>query len=88
MAFAVHINRAHCTGCNNCVVACPVDALETHTVDPVSTEKIYTVRDSKSVIPDFKGELCAGCGVNVHECLHDIIRLTGLWETRAEAKVQ
>ena len=88
MAFAVHSNRAHCTGCNNCVVACPVDALETHTVDPVSTEKIYTVRDGTSVIPNFKGELCAGCGVSVQECLHDIIRLTGLWETRAEAKVQ
>ncbi|MDD1700391.1 MAG: 4Fe-4S binding protein, partial [Methanoregula sp.] len=26
MAFAVHINMENCTGCNNCVVACPVDA--------------------------------------------------------------
>jgi Na+-translocating ferredoxin:NAD+ oxidoreductase RNF subunit RnfB len=65
-----------------------VDALELHTVDPVSTGEIYTVRDGKSVIPDFKGELCAGCGVSLQVCLHDVIRLTGLWETRAEAKVQ
>jgi 4Fe-4S ferredoxin len=88
MAFAVHINRAHCTSCTNCVVACPVDALEFHTVDPASTEKIYTVRDGKSVSLDFKGELCAGYGVCVRACPHDVIRLTGPWETRAEAKVQ
>ena len=88
MAFAVHINRVHCTGCNNCVVACPVDVLEHHTIDPVSTDKIYTVRDGKSVIPDFKGELYAGYGVCVQMCPHDVIRLTGPWETRAEAKVQ
>jgi len=88
MAFAVHSNRAHCTGCNNCVVACPVDAQEFHTVDPVSTEKIYTVRDGKSVILDFKCEPDAGCGIGVQACPHDSIRLTGPWETRAEAKVQ
>ena len=41
MAFALHINMERCTGCNNCVVACPVDALELHTEDPVTTEKIY-----------------------------------------------
>ncbi|WP_292348768.1 MULTISPECIES: 4Fe-4S binding protein [unclassified Methanoregula] len=23
MAFAVQIIKEHCTGCNNCVVACP-----------------------------------------------------------------
>ncbi|WP_422175218.1 4Fe-4S binding protein [Methanoregula sp.] len=32
--------------------------------------------------------MSAGCGVCVPVCPHEIIRLTGLWETRAEAKVQ
>lgn len=88
MAFAVHINMERCTGCNNCVVACPVDALELHTVDPVSTDKIYIVRNGKSVFLDFKSELCAGCGVCVQACPYDVIRLAGPWESRPAAKVQ
>ena len=37
MSFAMHINMERCTGCNNCVVSCPVNALELNTVDPAST---------------------------------------------------
>jgi 4Fe-4S ferredoxin len=88
MAFAVHINMEHCTGCNNCVVACPVDALELHIVDQVSTEKIYIIRDGKSVVLDFREELCAGCGVCVQACPYGVIRLAGPWESRSVANVQ
>ncbi|MFZ1127778.1 4Fe-4S dicluster domain-containing protein [Methanoregula sp.] len=88
MAFAEQIYHEHCTGCSKCVVACPVDALELHTVNPVSNETIYAVRDGKSMVPGFPGEFRAGCGECVQACLHDGIRLTGPWETRAEAKVQ
>jgi 4Fe-4S ferredoxin len=77
MAFAVHVNPERCTGCNNCVVACPVDALELYTVDPVSKEKIYQVVDGLSVVIDFKTELCAGCGVCVEACPYDVITLAG-----------
>ncbi len=87
MAFAVHINRVNCTGCNNCVVACPVDALEIHTVDPSTSDKIYRVKDSKSIILDFKGELRAGCGVCVQACPHEVIQLTESWKSRAQANV-
>ena len=88
MAFAVHVNMEHCTGCNNCVVACPVDALELHTVDPVSTEKIYMIRDGKSVVLDFRSELCAGCGICVQACPYGVIRLAGPWKSRSVANVQ
>ena len=88
MAFAVHINMDRCTGCNNCVVACPVDALEFHTVDPASKEKIYTVRNGKSVILDFKSELCAGCGVCILACPYEVIRLAGPWKSKTVAEVQ
>jgi 4Fe-4S ferredoxin len=86
MAFAVHINMERCTGCNNCVVACPVDALELHTVDPASTDKIYKVKDGKAVVLDFKGELCAGCGVCVQACPYGVIRLAGPEESRAQVQ--
>ena len=54
MAFSVHVNMNRCTGCGICVVACPVNALELHTLDPVTKEKIYTVKDGKSISLDVK----------------------------------
>ena len=77
MAFAVHVNMERCTGCNNCVVACPVNALELFSLDPVTKEKIYEVQDGIAVNLDFKAELCAGCGVCVEACPYDVISLSG-----------
>ena len=77
MAFSVHVNMERCTGCGNCVIACPVDALELHTVDPVTKDKIYAVRNGKSIHLDVKSELCAGCGVCINACPYDVIRLSG-----------
>ena len=55
-----------CTGCGNCVVACPVDALELHTVDPVTIEKIYAVKNGKSVHLDVKaGSVRAAVSVSL-----------------------
>jgi len=80
MAFAVHVNMERCTGCGNCVVACPVNALELYTLDPVTKEKIYTVIDGRSVSLDIRAELCAGCGVCVEACPYRVIRLSGKGE--------
>jgi len=66
-----------CTGCGICVVACPVNALELHTLDPVTNEKIYAVKDGKSINVDAKNELCAGCGVCVAACPYKVITLSG-----------
>jgi len=86
MAFALHVNMEKCTGCNNCVVACPVDALELYTEGPVAKDKIYKVVNGKAVILDFNSELCAGCGVCVEACPYGVIRLAGPWESRARAR--
>jgi 4Fe-4S ferredoxin len=83
MAFAVHVNLNRCTGCGNCVVACPVNAIELYTLDPVTKEKIYAVRDGKSISLDVKMELCAGCGVCVGACPYKVITLSGRGETGA-----
>jgi 4Fe-4S ferredoxin len=80
MAFAVHVNIERCTGCGNCVVACPVNALELYTLDPVTKEKIYSVIDGRSISLDVKAELCAGCGVCVEACPYRVIRLSGKGE--------
>ena len=77
MAFSVHVNINRCTGCGNCVTACPVNALELFTLDPVTNEKIYQVQDGVSVSLDVKTELCAGCGVCVEACPYDVIQLSG-----------
>jgi 4Fe-4S ferredoxin len=77
MAFSVHVNLERCTGCGNCVAACPVDAIELNTVDPVTNEKIYKVKDGKSVILDINSELCAGCGVCIEACPYAVISLRG-----------
>jgi len=65
MAFSMHVNMNRCTGCGNCVVSCPVNALELYTLDPVTKEKIYRVVNGKSISLDVNMELCAGCGVCV-----------------------
>jgi len=72
-----------CTGCNNCVVACPVNALELCTVDPATSEKIYQVRDGKAISLDINKELCAGCGVCVEACPYSVIRLVSSQDSAA-----
>ena len=46
----------------------------------LTKEKIYAVRNGKSVHLDVKAELCAGCGVCVKACPYDVIRLSGKGE--------
>jgi 4Fe-4S ferredoxin len=80
MAFSIHVNTERCTGYGNCVAACPVNALEIYTIDPVTSDKIYAVRDGKSISLDLKTELCAGCGVCVNACPYHVIFLSGRGE--------
>jgi len=75
MAFSVHVNPERCSGCGNCVEACPVDAIELFTIDPVTREKIYQVQDGEAVSIDLNSELCAGCGVCVEACPMDVIKI-------------
>jgi 4Fe-4S ferredoxin len=62
-----------------------VNALELYTLDPVTKEKIYAVKNGRSVSLDFKTELCAGCGVCVESCPYHVIRLSGKGELPVQA---
>jgi 4Fe-4S ferredoxin len=84
MAFSVHVRIERCTGCGNCVASCPVNALEIYTIDPVTKEKIYSVRNGKSIIVDVNSELCAGCGVCIGACPYGVISLSGRGELPLE----
>ncbi|MDO5845466.1 MAG: 4Fe-4S dicluster domain-containing protein [Methanocorpusculum sp.] len=88
MAFAMHINMERCTGCNNCVVACPVNALELCTVDPATSDKIYQVQNGKAISLDVNKELCAGCGVCVEACPYNVIRLVASQAPAAKIAVK
>ena len=77
MAFATHVNMDRCTGCGNCVVACPVDALEMHTDSPVTREKCYHVQNGRSRMIAIEANICAGCGVCIEACPYAVIRLVG-----------
>ena len=88
MSFAMHINMERCTGCNNCVVACPVNALELCTVDPVSTDKIYKVFDGKATCLDVNHALCAGCGVCVEVCPYEVVSLVAPTGAAAEVAAE
>ena len=43
--------------------------------DPRFVETLRKVRDGKALVLDFRGELCAGCGVCVEACPCDAIRM-------------
>ena len=49
----------------------------------MTKEKIYHVKDGKSISLDVKMELCAGCGVCVGACPYKVITLSGRGETGA-----
>ncbi|MGZ5562672.1 MAG: 4Fe-4S binding protein [Halobacteriota archaeon] len=73
MTFALHIDK-NCTGCNNCVVACPVNALELVVDEPATTKKTYKVQGGKSLTVD--EDVCEACGVCLQACPRDCIVLT------------
>jgi 4Fe-4S ferredoxin len=88
MAFAVHITKEHCTGCINCVVACPEDISELHTADSLSFERTAVIRDGKPFHPCFRGELSCPYGGYVQACPYGVIRIAGFWNAKPEASVQ
>ncbi|HMK46649.1 MAG TPA: 4Fe-4S binding protein [Methanocella sp.] len=72
--ISLDIQNRTCTGCNNCVVACPVNALELTVANPATKKKTYNVLNGKAVVVD--EEVCNGCGVCLEVCPQSAITLT------------
>ncbi|MGL4669311.1 MAG: 4Fe-4S binding protein [Methanobacteriaceae archaeon] len=78
MSIELAITREICHGCGNCVVSCPVNALNSPEVaggkgatDDV--DLIMVVEDGAISLK--KTELCGKCGTCVEACPVDAIRL-------------
>jgi 4Fe-4S ferredoxin len=74
VTIELDIQNRVCTGCNNCVVACPVNALELTVADPVTKKKTYNVLNGKAVVVD--EDVCNGCGICLMVCPVRAITLT------------
>jgi len=77
MGFEFKIDDELCVGCGNCVVVCPVDALNSediaggkgHNID----ELTRVVSNGRAIVVD--SELCNGCGTCVIACPVDALIL-------------
>lgn len=79
MGFEFKIDENLCIGCGNCVVVCPVDALNSPEVSGGKGANIEDltrlVSNGKAVVVD--AAICNGCGTCVISCPTDALSLSG-----------
>ncbi len=72
-----------CSGCGNCVIVCPVNAL--HNIDiqggkgGVDSEHIITIGEGVAYV--FDPDLCNGCGSCIKACAHDAVLLESIQQS-------
>ncbi|MEA2070035.1 MAG: 4Fe-4S binding protein [Asgard group archaeon] len=78
ITYRIEIDTSKCTGCNNCTVACPVNARirmdSTKNYEEITEEKVIAIRNGVAqVINPFK---CDGDGICLIVCPQDCITLS------------
>jgi len=64
--FVLEVKEDTCTGCGNCIVACPVNAVEPEDVMGID----------KGSINVYEKDFCTGCGNCMVACAYDAIEVT------------
>lgn len=76
--YLVKINRNTCTGCNVCVVSCPINFNQLRTHSYLNEENAVILVKNGIATPIYKEERdvnCDGCGVCVKMCPQVAIRI-------------
>lgn len=68
MKICLVITEELCSGCGNCVVACPINSLNSHAVKggKGGESKVFQCRNGRLLIND--AQPCNGCGVCLESC--------------------
>ncbi len=80
MNFKMKVEDDKCSGCGNCVVVCPVNALNSVEIQGgkggMATEFILEI--GKGIAYVFDPKLCNGCGACISACGHDAVLIESI----------
>ena len=76
MSFEIRIDDKLCSGCGNCVIVCPVNALKSVEISggvgPIEEHGMGVASGTASV---YESEFCEGCGSCLKACTFDAIQI-------------
>ncbi|MBD3194067.1 MAG: 4Fe-4S dicluster domain-containing protein [Candidatus Lokiarchaeota archaeon] len=76
--YKLRINRNLCTGCNVCVVSCPINFNQLKTKGELTDKNAVILVRNGVAFPVYEDERkinCDGCGVCLKECPQNAIKL-------------
>ncbi|MEE8358177.1 MAG: 4Fe-4S binding protein [Candidatus Hydrothermarchaeales archaeon] len=80
MSFTMKVEDDKCSGCGNCVIVCPVNALNSLEIQggKGDIEAEYILSIGKGIAYVFDPDLCNGCGSCIKACAHDAVLLESI----------